>query len=220
MPAETPTDTPLAVVRASAHITTSWLGGVTTELAIFPTSSSFQARDFVCRLSTATVEQSGPFTVLPGYKRSLYLLEGDGMELQVQNPTESTTVRLTTPMQHVAFDGNATVTATLLGGTVRDFNIIHQPSMPIHVQAMVLNRPTHEIFCPPQPRDQRIYRLLLICVRGRVSLNYREHQIDLDTFDVLTPRLPAGTPSTLQVHANAPDAAVLAITVGLAKDNA
>ena len=55
-----------------------WSGGTTTELFIYPPNSSFAARDFDLRLSTATVElETSNFTPLRGFNRVLMVLEGE-----------------------------------------------------------------------------------------------------------------------------------------------
>jgi environmental stress-induced protein Ves len=65
--------------------TTSWSGGSTTELFIYPPEADFQQRDFDFRLSTATVEVlASNFTPLQDVSRTLMVLEGQ-MTLSHQN---------------------------------------------------------------------------------------------------------------------------------------
>jgi environmental stress-induced protein Ves len=55
----------------------SWSGGTTTELYIFPQSADYLQRNFLFRLSTATVEtERSDFTKLPGTSRKLMVLCG------------------------------------------------------------------------------------------------------------------------------------------------
>lgn len=64
-------------IRSDKHQTTSWAGGTTTELFIWPEHTSYENRDFAFRLSTATVEvPTSTFTALPGVHRRLMVLEG------------------------------------------------------------------------------------------------------------------------------------------------
>lgn len=61
--------------------TTKWSGGNTTELFIYPEDSSYEKRDFLFRLSSATVNlEKSTFTKLEGISRKLMLLSGQ-MEL-------------------------------------------------------------------------------------------------------------------------------------------
>ena len=60
------------------HKTTEWSGGLTTELSIAPEGSVYADRDFMWRLSSATVElEESDFTSLPDYDRIIMTLKGD-----------------------------------------------------------------------------------------------------------------------------------------------
>ena len=62
----------------SEHKTSSWSGGKTTELFIYPQNAIYSERDFDFRISTATVEvEESEFTLLPSYHRILFVLEGE-----------------------------------------------------------------------------------------------------------------------------------------------
>ena len=56
----------------------SWAGGTTTELSIAPENGNYQSRDFLWRLSSATVElEESTFTSLPDFDRIILTLEGE-----------------------------------------------------------------------------------------------------------------------------------------------
>lgn len=56
----------------------TWSGGTTTELFIYPEEAEYSERNFDFRISTATVEvEESNFTQLPGYKRILMILQGE-----------------------------------------------------------------------------------------------------------------------------------------------
>ena len=56
----------------------SWSGGTTTELSIAPENGNYQSRDFLWRLSSATVElEESTFTPLPDVDRIILTLEGE-----------------------------------------------------------------------------------------------------------------------------------------------
>ena len=60
------------------YITTAWSGGETTQLAIAPKGAVYADRDFLWRLSSATVElDESDFTALPDYHRIISTLRGD-----------------------------------------------------------------------------------------------------------------------------------------------
>ena len=59
------------------YITAKWSGGLTTQLGIAPEGAVYSGRDFLWRLSSATVEDAeSDFTALPDYERLISTLEG------------------------------------------------------------------------------------------------------------------------------------------------
>jgi len=91
-------------------------GGSTTEIAIGPPESGFE--DFDWRVSLATIEKDGAFSLFPGVDRTLALVEGHGMTLDIDG--EPTLVTDADPV--VAFDGSSKVEAKLNRGGSTDFN--------------------------------------------------------------------------------------------------
>jgi environmental stress-induced protein Ves len=91
-------------------------GGSTTEIAIGPQDAGFE--DFDWRVSLATIEKDGAFSLFPGVDRTLALVEGHGMTLEIDG--EPTLVTDSEPV--VAFDGSSVVTAKLSRGGSTDFN--------------------------------------------------------------------------------------------------
>lgn len=94
-------------------------GGVTRELLKLPHPS--EPSRFLARLSIARVSASGPFSVFPGVERIIMLLEGTGMALSIAGAPE---VVLDQRWQPFAFSGDAQSDCRLLGGAVRDFNLM------------------------------------------------------------------------------------------------
>jgi len=63
---------------SSDYSTSNWSGGTTTELGIGPEGSRYAERDFLWRISSATVDlEESTFTALPDYDRIIMTLEGD-----------------------------------------------------------------------------------------------------------------------------------------------
>lgn len=92
-------------------------GGRTTELEVEPEGGS----KFLWRLSIADVERSGPFSDFAGYKRTIMLLEGDGMALAFDGTAPH---RIAEPLRPFVFDGGWKTECRLLGGPVRDLNLM------------------------------------------------------------------------------------------------
>ncbi|NVD99090.1 HutD family protein [Massilia sp. BJB1822] len=93
-------------------------GGSTTEIAVAPAGASFDEFDW--RISLATIAASGPFSVFPGIDRTLTLVEGAGVVLDVGNERR---VALSEREPVVAFPGETAVSATIEGITT-DFNVM------------------------------------------------------------------------------------------------
>ena len=94
-----------------------WSGGSTTQLAIFPAKSSYLGRNFVWRLSSATVDtEESDFTRLPDYDRVLMVLKGE----TVLSYEGERVVRLK-ELEQDRFDG---AWKTKSFGKITDFNLM------------------------------------------------------------------------------------------------
>lgn len=72
------TDYHAKLLHKDDYKTTEWSGGMTTELSIAPEGSVYADRDFLWRLSSATVDvEKSTFTSLPDYDRIIMTLKGD-----------------------------------------------------------------------------------------------------------------------------------------------
>lgn len=108
---------PMRHLTKDDYAVTRWSGGNTTQIAISPPDAAYIARDFLWRLSSASVDdERSTFTPLPDYHRCLLILEG-ALTLTHDGGTP---VRLE-PFQPHDFDG-ASVTEAV--GLCRDFNLM------------------------------------------------------------------------------------------------
>lgn len=65
-------------ILGSEHVTKKWDGGTTTQLYIYPENSNYTDRNFLFRISTATIEtDESTFTILPEISRRLMILDGE-----------------------------------------------------------------------------------------------------------------------------------------------
>lgn len=65
-------------LRPEDFSTSRWSGGTTRELYLYPEDGSYARRDFLLRISSATVElEESDFTILPGVERFITPLDGD-----------------------------------------------------------------------------------------------------------------------------------------------
>jgi len=93
-------------------------GGTTRQLAIAPPAAGLE--DFAWRISCARVASGGPFSHFPGVDRSLALLDGAGLDLQLMGARHT----LFPCGEALAFAGEAEVTAQLIDGPVSDLNVM------------------------------------------------------------------------------------------------
>ena len=95
-------------------------GGVTREIVREPTGASLD--DFDWRVSVADIAAAGPFSRFVGIDRHLLLLEGDGVHLT--SAEAGLDVNLLADDTVLAFSGDVDMSSQLLGGAVRDFNVM------------------------------------------------------------------------------------------------
>jgi environmental stress-induced protein Ves len=105
-------------------------GGWTSELARAGDDVAFD-----WRISIAEIENDGAFSTFPGCDRQIALLAGAGMEIEFE---EAETVRLDQRLRFFPFAGEWHARGRLLGGPVRDFNVIARRDT---FRAEVLYRP-------------------------------------------------------------------------------
>jgi uncharacterized protein len=95
----------------------TWSGGSTTQLYIFPEDASYAERNFQFRISTAKVEVAeSTFTSLPSFSRKLMILEG---EITVHHKNQYT--KRLKPFDVDTFSGDWNTSAV---GTCVDFNVM------------------------------------------------------------------------------------------------
>ncbi|MBO3278136.1 HutD/Ves family protein [Pseudomonas schmalbachii] len=112
----------IRLLRAADYPRMPWKNGAGTTLEI--TRDAGDGLDgFGWRLSIADVGESGGFSAFNGYQRIITVLEGEGMSLTVDG-VESRPLHALDPF---AFSGDRAVQCRLLGGAIRDFNLIYAP---------------------------------------------------------------------------------------------
>ena len=104
-------------IARDQQVTSRWSGGSTTQLAICPSGADYGERNFLWRLSSATVEQeTSIFTPLPDYDRIISVVSG-GLCLKHQ----SLPPVVLAPYGRHDFDGGIQTVST---GKATDFNIM------------------------------------------------------------------------------------------------
>jgi len=98
-------------------------GGSTIEIAVFPTAAAFDEFDW--RISLATIAHDGPFSVFRDIDRTLALVEGPGVSLDIDGDARFV---LNEESPIVEFPGEARVIASMLGAPTTDFNVMTRRS--------------------------------------------------------------------------------------------
>ena len=112
----------LNIWRAADYVRMPWKnGGGSTEEITRDAGAGLDG--FGWRLSIADIAESGGFSTFAGYQRVITVLQGDGMTLCVDGDD----TRALLPLDPFAFSGESQVSCTLLGGAIRDFNLIYAP---------------------------------------------------------------------------------------------
>lgn len=106
----------LKIIRKEDFKATSWSGGETTELYIYPQDSSLADRNFIFRISSATCpEEESVFSDFSGYNRYITSLNNN---LHLKNKGQDYNL---SPYEIFYFDGED---ETASKSAVRDFNLI------------------------------------------------------------------------------------------------
>jgi environmental stress-induced protein Ves len=103
-----------------------WKNGLgwTTEIAVEPPEGEWN-----WRISIATVDADSEFSRFPGVDRSLLVLEGAGMVLDVEGQGTFTLLAEGPPL---SFSGDVATSSRLLAGPTRDFNVMTRRGVVSH----------------------------------------------------------------------------------------
>ena len=166
----------MRILRAAEYRSMPWKngGGVTTEIAVSPTGAGLD--DFDWRVSMARVEGGGPFSRFAGIDRTLAVLEGEGIVLDIAGRSPTTVTRATDPL---SFPADVQTSATLIGGPITDLNVMTRRGRMMHsVERLVISAPV-EI-------RTEAGTTLILCLNGEVIVPAAE-PVRLGPLDTLLP---------------------------------
>ncbi|MFA6153014.1 HutD family protein [Mesorhizobium sp.] len=164
----------MRILRAEDHRSIPWKngGGVTTEIVVSPAGAGLD--DFDWRVSMARVEGSGPFSQFSGIDRTLAVLEGEGIVVEIAGRAPMT-VNLATPP--LSFPADVPTAATLIGGPITDLNVMSRRGRVTHsVERLTVATPV-EI-------STKATTTLILCLTGGVIVSGTE-PIRLGPLDAL-----------------------------------
>lgn len=129
----------IKILRAANYPRMPWKNGCGSTLEIVKDAGE-GLDGFGWRLSIADIAESGGFSAFNGYQRLITVLEGAGMQLEV----DGVAARSLLPLDAFAFSGGSRVDCRLLGGAIRDFNLIYAPDLyAARLQWLGLDSPAH-----------------------------------------------------------------------------
>ena len=160
----------MRILRASDHKRMPWKngGGETTEIAVFPEHAGLDQFDW--RVSMARVDGDGPFSNFPGIDRTLSILQGAGIVLDVEGRASK---RLVVESDPHPFPADVATSAGLIAGPVIDFNVMTRRGKVEHR----VERVQGEISTP----SGRVW--LAFCARGTVAVSTAAFSEALGRYD-------------------------------------
>jgi environmental stress-induced protein Ves len=106
----------MRIIRKKEYKITTWRGGTTTEIYLYPEDGDYKGRQFDYRISTATIDtEESVFTVLPGIERVILPLENKMVLLHGEEEV------VLSPYEAYRFPGDSN---TRSRGINRDFNLM------------------------------------------------------------------------------------------------
>ena len=129
----------MRILRAASYRVMPWKngGGTTTEITVSPDGAGLD--DFDWRISRARVEAGGPFSSFAGIDRTLAVLEGQGIVLDVAGRE---TAQLTVASAPFSFAADVPTAAALMSGPITDLNVMTRRGRMTHtVERLTLSAP-------------------------------------------------------------------------------
>jgi environmental stress-induced protein Ves len=146
--------------------------GVTTELAVARRAGE---DGFDWRISTATIATPGPFSVFAGIDRSLAIVRGGTLTLNVEGRAD---VTLTTRTPPYVFGGELNVSSTPVletaGVPIDDFNVMTRRGEWQHTLAQHRLEGEALTWTLPTAADAVAF---LYCAQGQVQATFRDGQV-------------------------------------------
>ena len=142
--------------------------GVTEEVMAHPPGSDIAS--FGWRLSIAHVGADGPFSVFTGIDRTIVLLNGDGLLLDLPDQT----IELDRKGEPFAFSGDLEISSRNMGGPTIDLNIMTRRGQFSHQMRRIR---LEEI--------EIVHSGTILVFNSAASVSYRQGTIALQRFDAL-----------------------------------
>ncbi len=172
----------VTLLRAADYVESHWSGGSTCQMAIFPANAAYADRDFIWRLSSATVELAeSDFTPLPAYQRLIATLSGE-----IKLAHDGGEAFSLSPFVVHAFDGGV---ATHSQGQCTDFNImVRKPACSGNLQALKLTANSQVSLYPAVDStadNSQQHWAIVYCYQGSVLCRVSGQELTLTANETL-----------------------------------
>lgn len=174
-------------------------GGETREILASPPGATLDSLDW--RVSLATVASDGPFSVFNGVQRTLCVIRGAGIRLQVGDAAPVTLLESSPPH---SFDGEAKTSATLIDGTIVDLNVMSRRGRWRHAVKRLICTDSLDIEVDARLAIVFCQRGQLMCIAGNESGALGREDCAVIDGDIPLIRLRAAEPAevlVIQMHA-------------------
>lgn len=179
------------IIRAADCRRMPWKngGGETIEIAVSPPDAGLDHFDW--RVSRARVDAGGPFSSFPGIERTLAILDGEGLLLEVG---DAPAVRLDGSTPPHSFAADVATKADLVAGPVVDFNVMSRRGRIKHsVRRLAVSGEVETLVSGGD--------VLVFCASGEVSVAWAKETALLGPGDTV---LIEGMQGVLQLKAASP----------------
>lgn len=154
------------VYKEKDFVKNQWSGGMTEELFIYPDSSSYEKRDFIFRLSKATIDaEKTKFTKVDGYRRHLVLLSGD-----VTLVSDSKKSKKLKDLSTFVFSGSD---ETESFGRGTDYNLMVKEESQSSLEVYELREEGQSVSLPSFMREGEAF-ICLYCHKGYSVIGYND----------------------------------------------
>lgn len=193
-------------IKKELQSVSTWAGGTTTQLAIYPKDASYADRSFLWRLSTAVVElEESSFTKLPGFDRYLMLLEG---ELKVVHREQHTAV-----LQQYGQDRFKGGWDTTSYGKARDFNLMVKDGCQGSIDHWLIEAEMQVEKDLIQEQGRNCF-FACYCFKGGVSVEVKDQKEALEQGDLLLVEFDGNQKLTLK-NAGGHECHVIIANIGI-----
>ncbi|RJT37241.1 HutD family protein [Mesorhizobium waimense] len=151
----------MRILRAADYRVMPWKngGGTTTEIAVSPEGAGLD--DFDWRVSMARVEAGGSFSSFADVDRTLAVLEGEGIILNIAGQAPKELTGTTAPF---SFPADVPTGASLIAGPITDLNVMTRRTRMTHTIERLLISTVTDV---PSAADAT----LILCLDGELAVH-------------------------------------------------